>query len=170
MNELLPKNEPNLIYKTNLKKRFWASFLDYLIIITLDILYIEQFGNENNEGGKTVEGLLVLPLILLWFVYFVLIETIFTGTLGHLAFNLNVVSLNRKKISFLQALKRHLMDPIEFFIWGIPAFISINNTDKKQRLGDLMAKTIVIDSNDPDQNPEFKKAYNSQFAKIGAEI
>ena len=33
---------------------------------------------------------------------------------------------------------------IDFFFFGIVAFITIKNTPDHQRLGDLLAKTIVI--------------------------
>jgi hypothetical protein len=60
---------------------------------------------------------------------------------------LQVVTKNGNSISFGQALKRHLVDMIDFFFFGIPAFITIKNTPDHQRLGDLLAKTIVIDVN-----------------------
>jgi uncharacterized RDD family membrane protein YckC len=142
-----------LQYKTNMKKRFFASLFDYVIVISLTYLYIDYFGttNENGDGGKTVRGLMTLPLISFWFIYFVVVEACFGGTLLHLAFNLKVLTLDRRRIEFMQALKRHLVDPIDFFIWGLPAAIAIKNSDKHQRLGDMWAKTIVVDISDPTQ-------------------
>ena len=146
-------NLPILTYKTNLKKRFFASLFDYVIVITLTYLYIDFFGttNENGEDGKTVRGLMTLPLFGFWFIYFVVVEAYFGGTLFHLAFNLKVLTIDRKRIEFTQALKRHLVDPIDFFIWGLPAAIAIKNSDKHQRLGDMWAKTIVVDISDTEQ-------------------
>ena len=146
-------NLPILTYKTNLKKRFFASLFDYIIVIALTYLYIDFFGttNENGEGGKTVRGLMTLPLFSFWFIYFVVVEAYFGGTLFHLAFNLKVLTIDRKRIEFTQALKRHLVDPIDFFIWGLPAAIAIKNSDKHQRLGDMWAKTIVVDISDTEQ-------------------
>ena len=144
-----------LTYKTNLKKRYFASLFDYVIVFTLTYFYIDFFGtlNYDGEGGKTVHGLMTLPLFSFWFIYFVVVEAYFGGTLLHLAFNLKVLTLDRRRIEFMQALKRHLVDPIDFFIWGLPAAISIKNSDKHQRLGDMWAKTIVVDILDPEQFP-----------------
>jgi len=103
------------VYKANLKKRFFASLMDYLIIFTLTYFYIDYFGHENNNGGKTVEGIGTLPIVIFWFFYFVFIEALFEGTLGHLALNLKVVTIKREKIGFIEALKRHLVDPLDFF-------------------------------------------------------
>ena len=144
-----------LTYNTNLKKRYFASLFDYIIVITLTYFYIDFFGtlNDDGEGGKTVRGLMTLPLFSFWFIYFVVVEAYFGGTLFHLTFNLKVLTLDRRPIQFVQAFKRHLVDPIDFFIFSLPAVISIKNSDKHQRLGDMWAKTIVVDILDPEQFP-----------------
>lgn len=79
-----------------------------------------------------------------------MIEAYYGATLGHQGFYLRVLSLNRKNIGFKQALKRHLLDLIDFF-YGIPAIIVIKNSDRHQRIGDLWARTIVVDMTDPEQ-------------------
>ena len=33
---------------------------------------------------------------------------------------------------------------IDFMFFGVPAFIAIRNNEKNQRIGDMYAKTIVI--------------------------
>jgi len=138
-------------YKANLKKRFWASFFDYAVVFAFTFFYIDFFGTPNEHGGKSVQGVMGLPVLGLWFVYFVVVETYFGGTLFHLAFNLKVLTVDRKPIDYIQALKRHLLDPFECFIWGIPAAIAIKNSDKHQRVGDMWAKTIVVDILDQEQ-------------------
>lgn len=106
------------------------------------------FGEPDGEGGYSVKGLLALVVPIAWFLYFVVIEKINGATLGHQAFNLSVKTENRKSITLSQSLKRHLLDPIDIFMFGIPARIAIKNSDKNQRLGDMWAKTIVIDLED----------------------
>jgi uncharacterized RDD family membrane protein YckC len=138
-------------YKTNLKKRFWASFIDYFLIVLISSFYFKAFGTEEDDGAMHLYGIALLPLNILWFLYFVVIETYKGATLGHQAFNLLVLKENRKKIGFTEAFKRHLVDPIDFFVYALPAFIAIKNTEKHQRLGDLWAKTIVVDITDPEQ-------------------
>jgi uncharacterized RDD family membrane protein YckC len=56
-----------------------------------------------------------------------------------------VLTIDRKEIEWTQALKRHLLDPIDILLYGIPAIIAIRNSDKHQRLGDMWANTIVVD-------------------------
>ncbi len=138
-------------YKTNLKKRFFASFIDYSLIFSFSIIYIKMYGSETGDGTLAVQGIMALPPMIVWFIYFVLIETFYSATLGHKALNLLVLTENRQDIGLEEAFKRHLLDPIDFFIYAIPAIIAIKNTEKKQRLGDLWAKTIVVDTTDVEQ-------------------
>lgn len=139
-------------FKTNLKKKIIATLLDYSLVLIPTFMYIMYFGHDNGEGGKTVDGLMALPIPMLWFLYFVVVEAMYGATFAHQAFYLKVTTLDRKEIELIQALKRHLLDPIDILFWGIPGIIAIKNTDKHQRLGDLWAKTIVVDTKDPEQH------------------
>ena len=134
--------------KSNLRKRTLASIVDYGIFLSITFAYIMYFGEPDGEGGKSVEGLFALVIPIAWFLYFVVIETINEATLGHQIFNLSVKTINRKPISLKQSFKRHLLDPIDILMFGIPARIAIKNSDKNQRLGDMWAKTIMIDLED----------------------
>jgi uncharacterized RDD family membrane protein YckC len=98
-----------------------------------------------------VEGLMTLPIVTTWFIYFVIVEAIYGATLGHQGLNLKVLTVDRRKIDLSQALKRHLLDPIDILMYGIPGIIAIKNSDKCQRLGDMWAKTIVVDIKDQEQ-------------------
>ena len=111
--------------KTNLKKRIIATLLDYALFLLSTYLYIMLVGHENDEGGKTVNGLLALPIPIVWFIYFVIIEAFYGATLAHQGLYLKVLTVDRKEIEFTQALKRHLVDPIDILLYGIPAIIAI---------------------------------------------
>ncbi len=137
--------------KTNLKKRIISTLLDYAIFLLSTYLYIMLVGHDNDEGGKTVDGLLALPISIVWFIYFVVIEASYGATLAHQGLDLKVLTIHRKEIEWTQALKRHLLDPIDILLYGIPAIIAIKNSDKHQRLGDMWAKTIVVDLKDKEQ-------------------
>ena len=125
--------------------------IDYGMYFLFLIIYIPLFGKENEEGGQSVSGLLGLPILIYWFIYFIVVESIYGATLGHQAFYLRVLTINRNKIVFLQAVKRHLLGFLDMLVYGIPAIISIKNSDKHQRLGDMWAKTIVVDTTDKEQ-------------------
>lgn len=137
--------------KANLKKRVYATILDYGLMFLVSFAYLIFFGISDGNGSYTVTGLKALLIPTVWFVYFIVIEAEYGATLGHQSFNLKVMTVNRKDIEFTHALKRHLLDPIDILCYGIPAFIAIKVSSRHQRLGDMWAETIVIDTTDPEQ-------------------
>lgn len=138
-------------YKTNLSKRFLASLFDYLIYLAFFIFYISAYGHYTGPNEKVVEGVKILPLYGFWILYFIGVESLFSCTLGHYAFHLKVLTTDRNKSDIISATARHLMDIFDFFFLGIPALILISKTERHQRLGDLLAGTIVVDTSDPEQ-------------------
>lgn len=131
--------------KSNISSRILATIIDFAIYLPIWIFYIFYFGELDEEGASTVSGVKALPLALLWLAYFPGMEAIRGQTLGHMLAGIKVVTISGGSISFLQALKRRILDGFEILgTLGIIAFIAAKNTDKNQRVGDLFAKTIVI--------------------------
>jgi uncharacterized RDD family membrane protein YckC len=139
------------ITKTNLLKRFIAGFIDYLLVYGFFFAFVYSFGKPNNEGVYSVTGILALVPIIFWFAIIVLPEVFLGATLGNSIVGLKPISLTRNngELSLNQSIKRHLLDPIDMFPFGLIAIITIKNTDRNQRLGDIWAKTVVteIDNN-----------------------
>ena len=129
-----------------LRKRVFACLLDYLIYFTVSIFYVIYFGNKDHEGTYSVNGLKTLPVFLFWLLYFIIVESLFKATLGHYLLNLKVIQIDNKEIGLKHSFKRHLIDIIDFSFFGLPAYISVKNSEKGQRLGDLFAKTTIIES------------------------
>ena len=133
------KTEPKLL------RRSLATIIDYGLMFAFCIWLVTTYGVPNDEGGYTLNNdpkdLLV---VIFWFIYFPIIESINGQTLGKLILGLRVVTKNGNPISFVQAFKRHLVDMLDLFFFGVVAIIAIKNTPDHQRLGDLWAKTIVI--------------------------
>lgn len=127
-------------------QRSIASLVDYSIVIIITSLYIYKFGDSTIDGSYHVSGIMVLPIFVFWLIYFVAIETILHGTLGHLILNLQPVDAKTEKpLNYSQSLIRHLLDPIDYFAFcGIIGILVINNSSESQRLGDLFAKTKMI--------------------------
>jgi uncharacterized RDD family membrane protein YckC len=130
--------------KPYLKLRSIATIIDYGIFFILFWVYVDSFGEDLQDGGKEVHGMLALIVPCFWFLYFVVLEAVNKATPGHDICKLKVVKPDGYKISLSDALKRRICDPIDIFIWGIPALICISKTSKHQRLGDLLANTVVV--------------------------
>jgi len=124
--------------------RIAATLIDYTIYFLLFFIYLYCFGYRNDNGGMEVDGMLALPIFIFWFLYFVVVEAVNQATPGHDICKLIVVKTSGDKITLSDAFKRRIVDPVDICIYGIPALICIYNTPKFQRLGDLVADTLVV--------------------------
>lgn len=136
--------------KPNLKKRIYAGLIDYSVVFGIMFILFYFFGEGNDEGGYSLRGLPALGLMLFWFLWIIGVEQFFGATLGNYLQNLKVISINddQTDLTFGQSLKRHLIDMVDFWPFGILGVLFIKNTKYNQRLGDLWAKTIVLDTTD----------------------
>lgn len=130
--------------KKNLGQRYFANFFDYGIVLTFTAIYIYLVGEGDEYGTYRVTGFKALLISFAWFVYFPLCESVIGQTIGKKAFHLHVVDINGKRPSLPQALLRRVLDPLEIAFMGMPALLTINYSDKSQRIGDMMAGTTVI--------------------------
>jgi len=138
----------SVLYRRYVKLRIVATLIDCSIYTLVFWLYVYYFGARNDEGSSEINGLGVLPLIIFWLFYFVVTEAVNSATPGHDICGLTVVKSSGEKISFLDAFKRRIVDPIDICFYGIPALICIYNTPKFQRIGDLLADTVVVKKSD----------------------
>ena len=156
MHQLKSSNE--IKTSPNIGDRIVAGIVDYIIIFGFFIFYVTTFGVENGEGEYSVNGLPAFVPVLFWGIMTVGFEQWFGATLGNLLVGLKPISIQESadnlnfseinKLTFGQSLKRHLLDPIDMFFFGLIGIITIKNTDRNQRLGDIWANTIVIKTSD----------------------
>jgi len=132
--------------QSNLGDRIVAGLVDYIIIFTFFFVYVYSFGEPNDEGGYTVNGLPALVPVLFWGLMTVGFEQWLGATLGNLLVGLKPTSIldNDEKLTFAQSFKRHLLDPVDMFFFGLVGIVTIKNSEKNQRVGDIWAHTIVI--------------------------
>lgn len=141
----------------DLGSRIVAGIVDYIIIgIVVGILSIflivpwamtgsgmmGTFGAAGWMNG--IWGIIGL-MWLLWLVYFTYFEGTSGQTIGKKLTHIKVIKENGSKCDFGSALVRNILRIIDhlpfLYILGI---ILIAATDKKQRLGDMLAKTLVV--------------------------
>ena len=116
-------------------------FLVIMIFVTLTVPSADIFRPELISGT----WLIITSIII--FIYLVLMEK--NGkTIGKLAMGLKVVGEDtQKSISYRQSILRNLFlvaDMIPFILPGLLGLIVSVKSDKKQRIGDMVAGTIVI--------------------------
>ena len=132
----------------NIGKRIFAGFIDYLLIYLLILTFFFTFGETNSDGEYIISGLSIFIQFFIWFIITVGIEIGLGATLGNSIVGLKAISINgtNRKLTFGESFLRHLFDPIDMFLFGLVGIITINNTERNQRVGDLLAKTIVVPS------------------------
>ncbi len=134
------RTEPNTVL------RFIAGLIDYVIIFFGTLFLIYFLGEPTEDGGLALIGLFSYLPILFWLFMTVGIEISLGATLGNSIVRLKPIpkSGTNRKLTFGESFKRHLLDPIDMFFFGLVGIITIKNTDLNQRVGDLWAKTIVV--------------------------
>ena len=123
-----------------LHHRILAFLIDY-IIITIFFLILMSFSSND----VVIKIILASTVSILSFFYFVISEYKYGYTIGKKLVKIKVQNLSGKQITLKQALIRNLLRIIDslpmFYIVGI---ISILITKNRQRVGDILAKTIMF--------------------------
>ncbi|QEM07475.1 RDD family protein [Mucilaginibacter rubeus] len=118
-------------------------YICYFIIIFFFLTTIQNF-----KGDSIPAVLIVIAIIysLAAVFYDLVAEVFFNGqTIGKYAVKIKVVSINGSRPSFGQFLLRWVFRLVDFGItFGIGALISVAVSEKKQRIGDIVAGTTVI--------------------------
>ena len=139
-------------YKSNILKKIIAIIIDYFFVMGITLILLFVFGKPDEHGEYALKGIYMLFPISFWFTYTVVVEQISGATLGNNLVGLKPVSLNElnKKITLTQSILRHLLDPLDLSLWFITIIIMIIS-EKKQRLGDMLANTVVINVKNNDK-------------------
>ena len=142
----MKQNHINIKTKPNIGRRIISGFIDYLIIYISTLVIIFAIGEQNSDGEYVMNGITAIIPILFWFLTTVGCEVGLGSTIGNSLVGLKAIPLSGadRRLSFSESFKRHLLDPIDMFFFGIVGIITINSTGYNQRVGDLWAKTIVI--------------------------
>jgi uncharacterized RDD family membrane protein YckC len=135
---------------THLFRRAFAALLDYGLLLCLTILVFKlQPWFEADETGNWGAGgfVLLAPMVVVWFVYFVVVEARFAQTAGKGLVDLYVERIDGTPLRLADCFKRHLLDLVEFpfaCVPGVVAMAAVKITPAGQRLGDMLAGTRVV--------------------------
>lgn len=136
--------------KANLGKRFMAGFIDYTIVFGfMGVMF--YFYGEQTAAGYVLSGTPFYAVIIFGGLMTIGVEQVVGATLGNFLFDLKPISiedLENKRVNIGQSIKRHIGTFIDLLLFGFVAVLLIKNTEHHQRLGDIWAKTIVVDTTD----------------------
>jgi uncharacterized RDD family membrane protein YckC len=116
------------------------ALLSLILAVTQGVQFLTSF--ELETVWSTVdEGITLVLLPIVWFTYFFLLEGAFGTTVGKYLSRLRVIKKDGGRINFGQAAIRALIGLLEINPIGV---IVIWLTPLKQRIGDLIANTMVV--------------------------
>lgn len=132
-------------YNPLLLKRVAATFIDIILFFSL-YFYFNSVDETVIAGVYTYQVKFLISVVF-WFIYFPFLEWEYSAILGHKIMGLKVVSQDGNALTLKQVFKRRLVDTIDLYsMYGFIAFAVAFYSQHNQRLGDLWAKTLVVNS------------------------
>jgi len=129
-----------------LLRRFGALFIDWLIFYPAAIYIVYYIGDkEYFDKQEAFVFLAMVCALLLMFLYSFVLEGMLGGqTLGKKLFKLRVVKDDLTRCTPGAAAVRFLLRHIDSLGAYIAGALAYTSTEKRQRLGDMAARTIVV--------------------------
>jgi uncharacterized RDD family membrane protein YckC len=88
--------------------------------------------------------LVLLVSLIIWHLYFILMEYKFKATIGKKVLGLKVISLDSETLSYKQCLVREIFRSYSDVPLIFPGIVCMFMSKRKQRLGDILTETMVI--------------------------
>ena len=127
--------------------RFAAALIDFLAMLILMTIIGYSMGEAYIDSEKgfsiTLHDSSALLFFLAWVAAFPVMEGLTGQTIGKKIIRIKVTGKNGNKVKLIQSLLRHLFDFIDYFL--LIGLIIIALSPGKQRIGDLVANTIVVE-------------------------
>src|ERR1700733_10254409 len=133
--------------------RFIAILIDYglqfaslVALILVMILFLPSMQKFESASAKWMVAILILVPFLLHWGYFTLFEGLWHGqTPGKRVAKIRVIQQSGRAITIFESLSRNLVRVIDFLpTFYVVGTVSIFITKRNQRLGDLVAGTLVV--------------------------
>jgi len=128
-------------------ERYIAAVVDNSFAVLL-VMIVAANLSENLEpsGNVAIDAAIGFGLLLLYFGYFLIFESLLSSTPGKLMFSLRVLHLDGTRCSLKAAIIRTLTRLLEVnpvVLGCLPAALVVWNSKHKQRWGDILAGTVV---------------------------
>ena len=124
-------------------KRAIAVIIDSVLLGIVGYLIATMTGSTTAEGFQ-LTGAPAMLLFLIGFAYYIVLEKTQGGTLGKKAMGLKVVKEDGSPIDWSAAIIRNLLRIIDGIVLYLIGAIAVWVSSKRQRLGDMAAKTLVV--------------------------
>lgn len=135
---------------SSIKLRLYSLFIDLSILVPYTFLSCKLFGECAKLAGDDLSRFLVYVCLIPFYfagIFFIVVfpEGVWGQTLGKWVIGIKVVNQSNRRPGILGSVIRHVLDPVDIFLL-VGYFIAHKNINK-QRIGDMLAHTIVVRSN-----------------------
>lgn len=133
--------------KAAVGRRIVAGILDLLVLSVLAFALASLFGGATAGGGEVGIQLTGGPAVLMFalgFGYYIAFEGLRGQTPGKMVLGIRVISADGARASWGAIVIRTLLRIVDGFFFYLVGLIVMLATSRKQRVGDLAAKTIVV--------------------------
>ncbi len=129
-------------------RRVLATVVDGIVLGFVFALMSMLFGSSSAQGGQvsgSLEGFSALVYFVLVFAYYILMEGYLGQTVGKMLLGIKVVREDTGGVPGLgPAAIRSVLRIADGFLSYLVAFIAVLASAKNQRLGDMVANTLVV--------------------------
>jgi len=133
-------------------RRAVAIIVDTVLLLFVSIVIIAITGDVGTvtttdtsfEFEASGGGLSTALVVIASFAYFIVLEAVMGATLGKLLVGIRVVMLDGSDVTWAASVIRNLFRVIDGFFLYLVGAIIVWNSAKRQRLGDQVARTVVV--------------------------
>ena len=129
-------------------RRVVATIVDGMVLGLLFVVMSMLFGSSSAQGGQvnaTLNGLPFLIYLLLVFAYYILMEGYLGQTAGKMLLGIKVIREDTGEVPGVGAAAiRTALRIVDGLLSYLVAFIAVLASAKNQRLGDMVAHTLVV--------------------------
>lgn len=146
----ISKDEFQMILKyKGIGPRFFAQVIDVGILFSIFLIVACLNYSDSLRVFKYFLSLVISSFtspfyIAIILAYFSLFEWKFGATLGKMVAGIRVVKVSGEPLDLFTSIIRNLMRFIDAFSFYLVGAISIYCSSKRQRIGDILAKTVVV--------------------------
>lgn len=144
--ELLPEKES--ITYAGFWMRFWAYFIDIIILFSINGIFLSPFGFLN-EGMPIEISFWTLSGILagiIYYLYFLIMTKMFHQTVGKMIMGLKVIPAEKNTITWSDLFFREVIGRFIYNVFSILKllYLVVAFANEKQGIHDMIANTRVI--------------------------
>lgn len=123
--------------------------IGYCPLLLLFVLYFTGMEKMGEDAAAAMLMIVLFFVLILAFcflplIYVFIFEWLWGKTIGKWVMGLRVVMEDGAPCTMMGSLLRNLLRLVDTFMYFVPAMVSIAATVKYQRIGDLVAKTLVV--------------------------